>query len=425
MPSAIAQGLIWGIMAIGIYVTYKILDIGLLLSYFATIGIICFSKLINRSKEIETSIHTKVINYLKDLISITIFANIFVIPIMIYNFNTISLTFVLSNLIAGILIGPITIGGFILILISFVTLKFAYIIAIPYNLLLELLIKSAKLTSLIPLSEIFIPTPNIIFVIIYYLILFLYILYKFLSKKYYNRFIVKKVSKYIKNFSKFLRKNLKIILICIIAFIILLIFIFRTIPNDLKIYFIDVGQGDSTLIVTPSNKKILIDSGGTDTGNFDVGKSTLLPYLLDRGITVLDYICISHFDSDHCKGFIYLLNNIKVKNIILSKQYATILNFEEIMSIANTKKIKILKVEAGDTLQIDKDVKIKVLSPNKKLSEDINDNSIVMKLEYNNFSCLFTGDISKNVEKDLINTYNKYIESDVLKVAHHRFKNII
>ena len=197
------------------------------------------------------------------------------------------------------------------------------------------------------------------------------------------------------------------------------------IQKDLNIYFIDVGQGDSTLIVTPSNKKILIDSGGADTGNFDVGKSTLLPYLLDRGITVLDYICISHFDSDHCKGFIYLLNNIKVKNIILSKQYKTTPNFEEIISIANRKKIEVLKVEAGDTLQIDKDVKIKVLSPTNELSEDINDNSIVMKLEYNNFSCLFTGDISNNVEKDLINTYNKYIESDVLKVAHHRIKNII
>ena len=421
----IATSIDLSILLIIINNPYKILDIGLLLSYFATIGIICFSKLINRNEENEVSTHIKVINYLKDLIAITVFANIFVIPIIIYNFNTISFTFVFSNLMAGILIGPITIGGFILILISYANIRFAYVISVPYNLLLKLLKISAKLTSLIPLSEIFIQTPNIIFIIIYYLILFLYISNKFLNKKYSNRFLVKKVSKYIQKFSKFLRKNFKIILICIIAFIILLIFIFRIIPNDFKIYFIDVGQGDSTLIVTPSNKKMLIDSGGADTGNFDVGESTLLPYLLDRGIIALDYICISHFDSDHCKGFIYLLNNIKVKNIILSKQYATTPNFEEIMSIANTKQINILKVEAGDTLQIDKNVKIKVLSPAQELVEDINDNSIVMKLEYNNFSCLFTGDISKNVEKGLITTYNKYIECDVLKVAHHRFKNII
>ena len=76
----------------------------------------------------------------------------------------------------------------------------------------------------------------------------------------------------------------------------------KIIPKDLKIYFIDVGQGDSTLIITPTNKKILVDSGGSETGNFDVGKSTLVPYLLDRKIISLDYICVSHFDSDHVRG---------------------------------------------------------------------------------------------------------------------------
>ena len=63
------------------------------------------------------------------------------------------------------------------------------------------------------------------------------------------------------------------------------------------------------LNIFSSNKKILIDSGGSESGNFDVGKSTLVPYLLDKKIISLDYICISHFDSDHCQGFIYLLNN--------------------------------------------------------------------------------------------------------------------
>ena len=114
---------------------YKILDIGLLLSYFATIGIICFSKL-NKNSKSELTLKERVIEYIKDMALITVFANIFVIPIMIYNFNTISLTFVISNVIAGILIGPITIGGFILIIISFINFKLTYIISIVYNLLL-------------------------------------------------------------------------------------------------------------------------------------------------------------------------------------------------------------------------------------------------------------------------------------------------
>lgn len=398
---------------------YKILDIGLLLSYFATIGIIFFSKLIKKSNKDEVRIYVKVINYLKELIAITIFANIFVIPIMIYNFNTISLVFVISNLIAGILVGPITIGGFILIIISLINFKFAYVIGVPYNILLQLLIQSTKVTSLIPFSEVLVPTPNIIFIIIYYLILFLFILYKFLNNRYLNRFLVKKILKHIKKLFGFLKKNFKIILIYNIIFITLFFLIPRIIPKDLKIYFIDVGQGDSTLIITPTNKKILIDSGGAETGNFDVGKSTLMPYLLDRKIISLDYICISHFDSDHCKGFIYLLNNIKIKNIILSKQYEKTKNFEEIIGIAQKKNINILKVEAENTIKIDEYVEFKILSPGKNLEDDINNNSLVMKLEYFDFSCLFTGDISKEIERNLLKEYGNYLKSDTLKVAHH------
>lgn len=398
---------------------YKILDIGLLLSYSATIGIICFSKMINRKNKEEVNIYVKIKKYLKELIIITIFANIFVIPIMVYNFNTISLTFVISNLIAGILIGPITIGGFILIIISLINLKVAYIISIPYNLLLELLVQSTKLTSLIPLSEVLVPTPNILIIIIYYLFLFLYISYIFLKKEYFNRYLVRKIVFIISEIYVFLKKKHRIVLTFFLILIVLSFFISKVIPRDLKIYFIDVGQGDSCLVTTPTNKKILIDGGGVEGSNFDVGKSTLVPYLLDRKVTYLDYICISHFDFDHCGSLIYLLNNMKVKNIILSKQYETTNNFEEIMSIVKKKKINILKVEAGDVIRIDKDVSLKIFSPGKVLTDDINDNSIVMKLEYINFSCLFTGDISKNIEQNLVKKYGDLLKSDVLKVAHH------
>lgn len=84
--------------------------------------------------------------------------------------------------------------------------------------------------------------------------------------------------------------------------IILLYCICKKIPGDLNIYFIDVGQGDSCLIITPNKKSILIDGGGSSNDDeFDIGKQVLIPYLLDRGICKLDYIIISHFDSDHVR----------------------------------------------------------------------------------------------------------------------------
>ena len=397
---------------------YKILDIGLLLSYFATIGIICFSKL-NRSSKQDLTLKQRLIEYIKEMVFITLFANIFVMPIMIYNFNTVSLTFIISNVIAGILIGPITIGGFILIIISFINLKVTYIISIVYNLLLKLLIQSTKLTSLIPLSEILVPTPSIAVIIIYYIVLFLGMIFLFFNKEYSNRYIIKKISKCILETSKYINTNYKIIITYIILLFTLITLVSKIIPKDLRVYFIDVGQGDSTLIITPTNKKILIDSGGSETGSFDVGKNTLVPYLLDRKIISLDYICISHFDSDHCDGFKYLLKNIKVKNIILSRQYEITDNFKEIINLANSKNINVIKVEAGDILNIDKYIRFKIFSPDKNLTDDINDNSLVMKLEYYNFSCLFTGDISKQIEQDLVKQYGNELKSTVLKVAHH------
>ena len=71
--------------------------------------------------------------------------------------------------------------------------------------------------------------------------------------------------------------------------------------QKLQIHFIDVGQGDSCLIITPQNKKILIDGGGSLNENFDVGENTILPYLLNRRIKELDMVIISHFDQDHIR----------------------------------------------------------------------------------------------------------------------------
>ena len=91
------------------------------------------------------------------------------------------------------------------------------------------------------------------------------------------------------------KKKIKFTLVIVI----LLGYAFSKIPHDLRIYFIDVGQGDSCLVVTPNNKKILIDGGGSTT--YDIGENMLLPYLLDRKIKMLDYVIVSHFDYDHVR----------------------------------------------------------------------------------------------------------------------------
>lgn len=289
----------FSILLILIFNPYKLLDIGLILSYSATIGIVLVVK-IRKLYKCTNKENKKIVSYLIENVLITVSANIIVIPIMMYSFNTFSLNFIISNLVAGILMEPITLGGMLLIILSFINLKVAYIISVPYNILLKLLIFTSNFVSKIPLSQIIVSTPNLIFIVFYYISLYIVFYSIYIIKKYPNRFITKKIILIYKRIFGFIKKKRRIFFILILT-LILFILILKIIPKNLKICFIDVGQGDSTLILTPNNKKILIDGGGNE--NFDVGKNTLFPYLLDRKITQIDYMLISHFDTDHCRRF--------------------------------------------------------------------------------------------------------------------------
>ena len=188
-----------------------------------------------------------------------------------------------------------------------------------------------------------------------------------------------------------------------------------------------LDNGDSSLIISPTDKTILIDGGGSLYGDYDVGENTLFPYLLDRGIDKIDYIMISHFDADHCKGLEYILKNMKVGHIIIGMQYEAYKNLNNILKIAEENKIKIICVKANDVLKIDKYISFGILwpKPENMISENsINNNSIVAKLNYYNFSMLFTGDIEKIAEEELLKYYKASdLNVDILKVAHHGSKS--
>ena len=186
---------------------------------------------------------------------------------------------------------------------------------------------------------------------------------------------------------------------------------------------IDVGQGDSTLIVTPNDKKILIDGGGSST--YDVGKNTLIPYLLDRKIKEIDYVIISHFDQDHIGGLLNVLNELKVGKVIIGKQGEESEQYVFFRKIVDEKEIPVIVVKQENIINIEKDLKIKILFPeNELITENVlNNNSLVFKLEYKKFEMLFTGDIEEVAEKQLLKMYsNGELKADVLKVAHHGSK---
>ena len=402
---------------------YTILNIGFILSYGGTIGIVLLSKKMSSYIKEKINLNNKILDYIIEALVVTLSANIILIPIMAYSFNKVSFTFWISNVLASPFMGAVVILGFIVYIISLLSISIAKIIAIPLNIVLILLIKMAEICSKIPFSVIIVKTPYILSIVIYYLIVILILNLNPIKK----RINIEKIGN-IKNKIINKRKIILTYIICIILFFSTIIGVtIHNTRNKLTIHFIDVGQGDSSLIITPTNKKILIDGGGSEMGTFDVGEKILLPYLLDRRIISLDYVLISHFDTDHVGGILYILEKIKVKNVILSKQGENSTNYEEFKAIVKKKKTNLIIVKQGDKVQIDKFVYFDILFPEEEqLQKNIlNNNSIVAKLTYNNFSALFTGDIEEIAEKRLIEKYKdtNYLKCQLLKVAHHGSKS--
>lgn len=374
-----------------IFNPYSLLDLGFQLSYGGTIGIIIFIKRIQEKKS-----NSKVINYIKQMALVSIYANIIIIPIMMYHFNTVSFTFIISNIMASPILGIIVITGFLFIIASITVKPLTRLIAIFIKPILSILIKISQICSKLPFSNILVVTPYMFNVISYYAI----ILYCIKSKK----------------------NNKCKIIICLLIVLILTNFIIYIFPQKLRIFFIDVGQGDSTLIITPDKKTVLIDGGGSDS--FDVGEKVLLPYLLDRRILKIDYVLISHFDTDHCGGILTIMEKVKVKNIIISEQAEHSENYERFKKLMIHKKIRLIEVKKGDKIKIGRYSEFKILFPTSRLLSEnpLNNNSIVAQFNYNNFKMLFTGDIEKLAEQQILKTEKAEIRADILKVAHHGSK---
>lgn len=385
---------------------FAINDIGLKLSFMGTAGIVIFNKSIT-----NFFIKLKIKQKIAEALSVTFSAQLMIMPITILNFNTISLTFFISNILASPLLGIIIIFGFISIFISSILNPISKILFLILHIFLELLILVSKVTEKIPGSSILVKTPNILFAIVYY-ILILFFNYFFVIKQNPTRRFHKKIIKIIT--IKNIKNAFKVIAV-VFLIILLLTRIVRIINPTLKIYFIDVGQGDSTLIVTPKNKKILIDGGEGKT-------NVLFQYLLDRRINKIDYIIISHFDSDHCNGLIEIIEKMRVENIVMSKQSKEREEYKKILEIIKQKNIKVSSVKAEDKIIIEKNLYTKILNPAEKFEfQDLNNNAIVAKLVYKNFSMLFTGDIEK-AEENLAKKYKNELKSTILKVAHHGSK---
>ncbi|MFA6391604.1 MAG: ComEC/Rec2 family competence protein [Patescibacteria group bacterium] len=215
-------------------------------------------------------------------------------------------------------------------------------------------------------------------------------------------------------------KKISLITLSIGVVLFLAIYIFGKNNSELKIYFLDVGQGDAILIRTPENQDILIDGGPGNMVVNEIGK--FLPFY-DRDIELM---ILTHAHSDHVSGLVEVLKRYEVDQVLFSGD--VIHNAPDYLAwldIILEKSIPLKVATCCETYKLGDQLELQILYPFEDYSgkepEDLNESSVVSRLVYKDREFLFTGDAPIEVEEKLIEKMI-HIESDILKVGHHGSK---
>ena len=185
--------------------------------------------------------------------------------------------------------------------------------------------------------------------------------------------------------------------------------------DEIAVHFIDVGQADCAVIITP-DKTLLIDSGESETA------SEVIRYLRDFGVERLDYIIGSHPHSDHMGGMAKIMNAFEVGEFIMPEipddMIPTASFYSNMLEVIERKEITASYSENGRIIELCEGTSLEFFGPVGNVYDDLNNYSVVAKLTSGNISFLFTGDMEKDADRDLLLRWVD-LHADVLKVGHH------
>ena len=331
---------------------FYIYDIGFILSFLLSYSLIYFNYLLDNK------------SYFKKLLIISVISFFVSMPVIINTYYSINFL----NIIFNIMYVPYAV--FILFPLSFFTYIFPFLDNV-YYLLIEVFEKVSILFNKINVFNISFSKIPLILLLIYYYFIF--------------------------------NKNKKMILLLIIIFYLYNYYVFNP-----RLYFIDVGQGDSALIRI-KNKNILIDTGGNY--NYDYSSNYIMLFK-SLGVKKIDTLFISHGDFDHAGNAVSFIDNFRVNKVYINKYDLT--DIEKEICIR-----KCIKLKEDKNIKIS-NINFYILNPSFDMKDE-NDNSLVINFTLNNRNILFMGDASKDVEAKLINEYY-FDRVDILKVGHHGSK---
>ncbi len=380
---------------------YVIYNVGFQLSFLVT-----FSLLVSLPYLLEKSEET-----ISALLTTSFISMIASAPILLYFFYEFSIISLVVNLIYIPLFNVVILP---LVLFCFLFHLMVKGGADPFLFILDKVIRWTNgLTEFIsnfPLNQLLVGKPNEFFLFLYVVGLFCY----FLLWEKYRKQILSKLG-----------------LLLIPIALVFSQFCITNYSSEGEVTFLDVGQGDSIFIKLPYGKgTYLIDTGGIlpfeqqpwqkRQQPYEVGRDTVVPFLKSKGAAVIDKLILTHGDYDHAGGAEAIINELKVKELVLPDTLEKSELEKRLVTQAREKGITVKFVHEGDQW-ISGNYRFKVLSPTKNSSEKGNNASIVLYSEMGGYRWLFTGDLEEEGEKKLIRE-NKNIRADILKVGHHGSK---
>lgn len=185
-----------------------------------------------------------------------------------------------------------------------------------------------------------------------------------------------------------------------------------TTDGELSVHFLDVGQGDCTLIIDPSGQTMLIDTSVSDQAD------NIIEYLNIYGIKKLDHLVLTHPDSDHIGAASKILKTVGANTVYMTDIVHTTKTFENLINTISDLDIPLVVPKLNDKINLGNAV-VTVLGPVSK-TDDLNEMSLVLRLDYGETSFMFTGDAGIKSEKEMLE-YHRINEfrADVLKLGHH------
>jgi len=372
-------------------------DVSFQLSFVVTLGLLLFvPPLVEKTKPVP--------EVLSGALWVPLVAQVFVVPIQAYYFNTFASYSVPANILVVPFVGIISFSGFIGSISALVPVigdKICFIadkIAEPF---ISLLLFVSNYTAEFPGALLDLPQPGWIQIAFYYLFLF----FLFIALK--------------KNFS--LKKyNIAVITVFLVLLVLLLKGNFIN-NKKLEFIFFDVGEGDSVLVKTPEKKYILVDTG--PPAKYSPARTAIVPYLKDKGIRELDAVVLTHPDSDHIGGTAYILENIKVNMLFHNGIKRDTKNYLITQKSIIKNKIKTAVLNDKEEISLDKKLKITVIRPENVDLSDNNEDSIILYIIYKNFSALLMADCEADSLQKLKNIVQTHV--DLLKVGHHGSYNSV